>query len=507
MVARSITRRRGRRWIAMSIGAISLVGAVVVAPSAWAAGPTSEDWPTAAPETAGIDSAKLAELLTLVQEQEVPLHSLLAMRDGTVVLDAYHYPYDGSIYHDVASVTKSILTTLVGIAADQGLLDLEAPVLSFFPDRAPAEGDEAWARVTVGHLASMTGGFECIDDQKITQAAMRASPDYVAFVLDQPMVAEPGTTFGYCDPGMHLLSAVLTEATGQTALEFARTELFEPLGISEVYWPSDPQGYTHGWGDLALKPADMARIGQVFLDGGRWGDEQVVPAAWVAEATRMQVDTGREEDYGYGWWISGPDEPIATFAAEGDGEQRIVVVPAVSVIVVATGGGYDWDAVLDPVGAAVIDGWRPLPPDPAGEAALQEEIADLAAPPPAVDPGPLPEVASAVSGVTWAFPENPYVRSIRLDFDDSTEAIATLDVPSERDLRVDRVGLDGVVRPSVAGRPIVASGRWTDDQTFELDIDEGPGFHQYQLRLSFEGDRVEMDALGQTMVGTPLPTG
>jgi hypothetical protein len=82
-----------------------------------------------------------------------------------------------------------------------------------------------------------------------------------------------------------------------------------------------------------------------------------------------------------------------------------------------------------------------------------------------------------------------------------------VDVASERDVRVDRVGLDGVVRPSVAGRPIVASGRWTDDQTFELDIDEGPGFHQYQLRLSFEGDRVELDALGQTIVGTPLPAG
>jgi CubicO group peptidase (beta-lactamase class C family) len=486
---------------------VSLWMATSIAIPTVAATSPGDAWPTAAPEAAGLDSGALAELLTQVKEQDVPLHSLLLMRKGTVVLDAYHYPYDGSIYHDVASVTKSVLTTLVGIAVDQGLLDLDAPVLSFFPERATVDGDEAWKRVTVRHLASLTGGFECIDaPEKITQSQMRASPDYVAFVLDQPMVAEPGTTFGYCDPSMHLLSAVLTEATGQSAFEFARTELFGPLGISDVYWPTDPQGYSHGWGDLALKPPDMARIGQLFLDGGRWGDEQVVPAEWVAEATRTQVDTGREEDYGYGWWVSGPDEPIATFAAEGDGEQRILVVPAVDVIVVATGGGYDWDSVLDPVGAAVTDEWRPLPPDPAGEAALEEAVAELAAPPPAVDPGPIPEVASAVSGRTWAFPENPYVRSVRLDFESPTEAVATVEITSERDVRVDRVGLDGVVRPSEGGRPILATGRWADDRTFEMDVEEGPGFHVYQLRLRFEGDSVELGVLGETIKGSAVVT-
>ena len=257
---------------------------------------------------------------------------------------------------------------------------------------------------------------------------------------------------------------------------------------ADVYWPSDPQGYTHGWGDLALKPPDMAKIGQLFLQVGRWGDEQLVSADWIEAATKPQAVTGRTEDYGYGWWVSLPDDPIAWFRADGDGGQRILVVPAVDVVVVATGGGYDWDSVLDPVGAAVTDEWRPLPPDPAGEAALQEAVADLAAPPPAVDPGPLPEVASAVSGLTWAFPENPYVRSVRLDFESPTEALATVEITSERDIRVDPLGLDGVVRSSQGGRPIVATGRWVDDSTFEMDVEEGPGFHRYQLRLRFEGD-------------------
>jgi CubicO group peptidase (beta-lactamase class C family) len=488
--------------VALGIAA-SIALPTMAAPTEAAPGDT---WPTTAPEAAGLSSTVLAEGLMAVDGSGMPVHSLLLVRDGRLVVDAYLYPYDGSIYHDVASVTKSVLTTLVGIAADQGLLDLDAPVLSYFPDRA-AVTDPAWGRVTPRHLASLTAGFECIDQpEKFTQAQMRESDDYVAFVLGLPIVAAPGTTFGYCDPAMHLLSAVLTEATGQTALDFARTELFDPLGITDVYWPADPQGYSHGWGDLALKPTDMAKIGQLFLDGGRWGEEQLVPADWVAEATRTQVETGRSEDYGYGWWVGGPEEPLAYFGAEGDREQRITVVPSLDLVIVGTGGGYDWDALLGAVAGAVLDEWRPLPADPAGEAALEEAMADLAAPPPAVDPGPLPEIASTVSGRRWAFPENPYVRSVRLDFESPTEALATVEITTERDVRVDPLGLDGVVRSSQGGRPIVATGRWVDDSTFEMDVEEGPGFHRYEIQLRFEGDSVELGILGQKINGTAVAT-
>ena len=190
------------------------------------------------------------------------IHSLLVVRGGEVVLDTYFYPYDGSTVHDQASVTKSVMTTLIGIAADQGKLDLDAPMLSFFPERTIANRDARKGRITVRHLVSNTAGTECIHHpDEPTARAMHASPDWVQFTLDLPMVAEPGTTFAYCSPGMHLLSVILQKATGMNTLEFARANLFEPLGIHDVVWSTDPQGTPNGHGELYLYP----RHGQTWI--------------------------------------------------------------------------------------------------------------------------------------------------------------------------------------------------------------------------------------------------
>jgi len=202
----------------------------------------------------------------------------MIIRNGSVILDSYFYPYDSSTYHDVASVTKSIMTTLIGIAADQGKLDLDQPILSFFPHRTIANQESMKEQMTVRHLVSNSSGFRFNErDDEANLDAMRASDDWIQYVLDLPVVHKPGTHFAYFSPGMHLLSAILQEATGMTALEFADVYLFKPLGIKEVYWPSDPQGYTHGWGDLCLYPIDMAKIGFLFLHQGKWEANKLFP--------------------------------------------------------------------------------------------------------------------------------------------------------------------------------------------------------------------------------------
>jgi CubicO group peptidase (beta-lactamase class C family) len=186
-------------------------------------------------------------------------------------------------------VTKSVTTTLVGIAADQGKLRLDDPVLSFFPDRAVANRDARKERVTVAHLASMTSGLDCVaTPDEPTLAEMTASADWVQFTLDRPMVAEPGTTFSYCSPGMHLLSAVLTRATGMSELDFARQNLFEPLGIRDVVWPVDPQGFNHGWGDVYLYPRDAAKLGY-RMSPGNYGFAIGQRGYW-ADATTFVLD-------------------------------------------------------------------------------------------------------------------------------------------------------------------------------------------------------------------------
>jgi CubicO group peptidase (beta-lactamase class C family) len=446
---------------------------------------------------------RLAEALEEVRSSFIQLHSLLIVRDGSVLVDAYVYPYDESLYHDVASVTKSVVSTLIGIAATRGELDLDAPIVSFFADREIADLNEDKERITVRDLLSMSSGLACSDwPSEQTQPQMRESPDWIRFVLDLDTVEEPGTTFSYCSPGMHLLSAILQQATGMTALEYARQELFEPLGIGDVYWPADRQGISHGWGDLAMHPRDAAKIGFLYLQGGVWDGRRILSPEWVAEATTPQVRTGRAEDYGYGWWVSPPGEEPAFFRADGDGGQRILVVPSLDLVIVTTGGRYSerlFEALATATGSL-----EPLPPNPTGVDRLQAVVDALALGP---EPEPIPELpatARRISGRTYVFHEELFgIRSLNLDFDRSS-SIATfrLDLASEPGPRLDRVGLDGVFRPSLEGRPIVARGYWDDPRTFVIEIDEGPGLRTYELRLLFHGRAVRLDVLGEVVEGS-----
>src|SRR5512137_1130538 len=171
---------------------------------------------------------------------------------------------------------------------------------------------------------------------------------------------------------MHLLSAILQKATGMTALEFARLNLFGPLGIQNVIWPTDAQGFNHGWGDIRLHPHDTARIGLLWLHHGQWQGRRIVSREWVDNSVRTQIRTGRDDDYGYGWWITGDK---GEFAAIGRGGQRIQVWPDLDAILVMTGGGVDIDDIEPLISPALVDRYRPLPANPAAVARLKEALA------------------------------------------------------------------------------------------------------------------------------------
>jgi CubicO group peptidase (beta-lactamase class C family) len=475
----------------------------VLEPSYW---PT-DGWKTSPPEAQGFDSARLAEGLQAIREDGTYVHSLLLIRHGYQLLDAYFHPYDGSTYHDLASVTKSVMTTLIGIAADQGKLGLDDSMVSFFPERAIANLDERKEGITVRHLASMASGLAC-DEQNDERSMdeMRASPDWIQFALDREAVAEPGVRFVYCSMDMHLLSAILKEATGMTAFEFARSYLFAPLGIEEARWPSDPQGYTYGWGDLALFPADAAKLGFLFLNQGRWDDQQVVSREWVTEATTAQMRTGvsRDEDYGYGWWIAGPEEEIAYFTANGRGGQYVRVFPDLDAIVMTTGGGFDFGAVGDYLGAAIGDLENPLPENPGGVEQLEAVIADLRQPETTVSSAPLPETAEAISGDTYVLEKNAFgVETLRLVFAGEAEASLELGVAGEALVRRIPVGLDGIYRtaPDRDGLLAGARGAWTAPDTFVVEYDEIGSIAFWTLRLRFDGDQVHVNVVGRMTPG------
>jgi len=272
----------------------------------------NDDWQLATPEEVGIDSASLAEMFEFVRERGIPVHSVQIVRHGRLVLDAYFYPYSAGMRHDVASVTKSITSTLIGLALQKGLIrDVQQPVLSFFPNRSIADLDANKEKLALENLLTMQAGWDCgFEAKEARLVEMRRSADWLQFMLDLPMVATPGTRFAYCSGNPHLLSIILSQATGTNALAFARRELFEPLGIRQVVWPADPRGNTHGWGDLQLHPRDMAKGGQLFLQRGRWGERQMISETWIRAATRAHVDrTTNRDRYGYLWWVKGEDYP------------------------------------------------------------------------------------------------------------------------------------------------------------------------------------------------------
>lgn len=294
-------------------------------------------WPVAAPGDERMDADLLQHLVDTVTAENRAIDSVTVVRNGRLVLDEYFAGFESGRLHSLASCTKSIMSVLIGIAIDQGHIDgVDHPVLDFFPDREVGNRDGSKEAMTLENLLTMSSGMECADSEDFL-TEMRASGDWIQFVLDRRMSYPPGDRFEYCSSNSFLLSAILQQATGMNALAFARENLFEPLGITEVYWPASPDGITHGWGDLALKPHDMAKIGVMLLDQGQWEGRQIVSSGWVEESTVLRLPTMRSdglfEGYGYQWWV----DPAGLYAASGTGGQFIYVVPGESLVVVFTG--------------------------------------------------------------------------------------------------------------------------------------------------------------------------
>lgn len=480
----------------------------------------TQGWLTSTPEEQGIDSAKLAEGLRQIRQKNIPIHSLFLVRNGRLFLDATFYPYDGKSPHSVASVTKSLTTLLIGIAADQGKLSLDDKMVSFFPDASIANPDVRKNDITIRDLASMTSGLDCKNEpNEPTVASMEASPNWVQFGLDLPMAYKPGAHWEYCGVGMHMLSAILEKATGMTALEFARQNLFQPLGIQEVSWPADPQGVNMGAGNTRLFPADMAKIGFLYLHGGAWDGKQIVSRSWVEESIKKHFDTPGGDGYGYGWWSSVNSETGMSFFAQGNGGQRILINPALNILVITTGGGYNFDEVVDYFLAAFLDPKKPLPANPAGLAELQQVLTTLPLPP-APQPVPaLPEIAGAISGKTFQMDSNPFgIESLRLDFNATPQASFQITFTDGTQSPLGAVGLDGLYRltPGMnldrAGHRFVdfhdlsvgLRGQWTDSQTFVLEYDTIVNYYYYKLQMRFDGDRLDLTFSERT--GAPLAT-
>jgi CubicO group peptidase (beta-lactamase class C family) len=231
------------------------------------------------------------------------------------------------------SMTKSVISALVGIAlGDHRLRGVDQRVVEVFPDELLTDADPRIRMVTLRDLLTMSAGYR-------NENTPYERDDWVRALLNRPLVTPPGKVFSYDDGSAHLLSAVLTKVTGVPAAVFARRELFRPLGVEPGRWNTDGQGRSLGSGGLFLRPRDMLRLGQLYLQDGRWHGRRIVPRAWVRASTRRQIAIPGGYAYGYLWWIN--TGPHGGFLAQGRDGQVIEVFPRLSLVMVMTGVGED----------------------------------------------------------------------------------------------------------------------------------------------------------------------
>lgn len=471
----------------------------------------ADEWQTSSPEEQGMDSAALARLV----ESGGPrgMDSFLLVRHGKIVTEAYYAPFRAGLKHRVNSVTKSVVGSLVGIALSEGKLQSPGqPMLDFFAGRPIANLDDRKKAITLQDLLDMESGIEWVEPfsgRPESLFAMERSRDWQQFILDRPMAATPGSLFDYNSGNPHLLSAILSKVTGGSALDYAREKLFGPLGIEDVRWRSDPQGISTGGFGLYLLPRDMARIGALYLRGGAWGADRILPAAWIDKVRHATVDMHQSWApnlrYANLFWVM-PDKGV--FMAVGFHRQLIVVMPALDIVAVTTassrlsGPAHVWTsprfglaALLDDIAAAVKSD-SALPANPAALADLAGRIRDAATEKP-TPAGEASALAKAISGKVYRFKDNALrVNSFSLTLTGADpsyqyEARAEPGAPVER--YGGPIGLDGLYKEG--GRrlfgPSAAKGAWLDDRTFVLDLQTLGNDDAARVTLAFEGKTVD----------------
>jgi CubicO group peptidase (beta-lactamase class C family) len=474
---------------------LALAGACATWPEAYW---PDDGWRESAPERLGMDSGRLAGALDFARNEDLHLHSLLVIRRGYVVLDAAFWPYQPGDDHDVASVTKSVVATLVGHAITRGEIRLDDPVVTWISDRAIAHLDERKRAMRVEDLLTMRAGLR--NEEKTDLFTMFETPDWIQHTLDRPMAAAPGTVFNYTSGVSHLLATIRSRAENGTAP--GSSELFKTLGIRVASWPAGPQGVPYGGGDLHLTPRDLARIGLLYLRRGRWGETVLLDPNWIRAATQRQAQVPENElDYGYHWWVFD-----GGFAAIGRGGQYLAVVPAEDLIVVAVGGaarasGPIFGRLLrEHILAAVL----PRPREPGAELEeLRRRVRALERQPNPETPAPLPALARRIAGARWIIESDDPTEpdSFTLEFPTPEAGLLTLERGGTRTEL--SFGLDGVPRltprpegartdPRALDLPSALMGHWRDERTFVLEWDEVNNINRWTITIGFDGDRASI---------------
>ena len=287
------------------------------------------------------------------QHNNLNIHSITVSQSGRTLAE-HHWIRNTS--HELRSLSKSFTSCAAGIAIDEGRLSLDDKVVDFFTGSLPSTMDERIRQLTVRHLLTMAHGRNEPIMMSV-QRAQIAEPDWVHYFLSYPLDCNPGERFVYDTGATYMLSAILQEATGQTLREYTMPRIFEPLGIDNPRWDICPLGRSLGGAGLHLTVAEIDRFGNMLLNQGRWQEEQIVPEAYIREATTKQIGTGEGGagpdwalGYGYQFWMC----PHGAYRGDGADGQFCIVLPALAAVVAITAQDNRMQAILDAVWEAVL---------------------------------------------------------------------------------------------------------------------------------------------------------
>ena len=464
--------------------------------------------PRSTPEMQGISSAGISKFLDAIKQSGQEFHSLMIIRHGNVVAEAWWAPYLSEHKMQLYSLSKSFTSTAIGLAVGEGLLTVDDPVTKFFPEYLPSEISANLASLKIRHLLSMSVGHSK-DSILILEASPTGVPWEKTF-LSLPVVHEPGTQFLYNSGASFMLSAIIKKVTGKTAQEYLTPRLYKPLEIKNTTWGENWEGINMGASHLRMPTEDIAKFGQLYLQKGMWKGKQVISKEWVAAASAKHIENGKNDSswgygYGYQFWLN----PPGGFRADGAYGQFSMIFPELDAVVAITSESMEtkktmqivWDVLLPEMKAAQ------LVADKAANETLINELKALKYDPPQL--GLTSPIAQKISGKEFLLDQNPFnAKSVSFHFEEGT-CIFTLKEYGKPDIKITN-GLNTWVRkgnkkPSAHSlfslrridfdSIVAASFGWKDDNTLLLTWRYIETVHGDSFTCIFNNDKITIKPL------------
>jgi CubicO group peptidase (beta-lactamase class C family) len=465
-------------------------------------GQTSFSFEKTTPEAAGISSKAVLDFVNAVEKEAVGIHSFMILRHGKVISQGWWEPYAAELPHVMNSLSKSFTSTAVGFAVQEGLLNIDDKVISFFPDKVPGNPSEYLKQMTVRNLLTMSTGQK--REPPIISGGVNDT-DWVKVFLATPIDDKPGEIFRYNSIATYMLSAIVTQVTGDKVVDYLDTRFFQPLLINKPEWDECPMGInTGGWG-IQVITEDIAKLGQFYLQKGMWNGKQLLSAEWTEQATSLQIETSRtngtESDwskgYGFQFWQCTND----CYRGSGAGGQLCIVCPKSDLVVAITSGG-GVATLMEKVWKHLLPAMEEnaLPEDEKALAALNEKCANLKLK--TMEGDVTNKTANRISGKAFQLKENQqHFKSISFNFENGNNTV--INIESDKGKTSFSAGYNNYVLAENGKSlpfaekmlPMTAtSGAWIDNNTYQVTIRFREMVGYYTYKFKFDGDKITWES-------------